>query len=109
MKKVIALSMTIAISACAKAPDQIAAADIGAGAYRGYGCKQLAEKKLAISQDLENLSAAQKSAASGDAWGVFILGLPLSSMSGNDKETAISVAKGHIQEIDKERQRKSCR
>lgn len=109
MKKLLALCVIAAISACAKAPDQIAAADVGDGIYRGYSCKQLAAKKLAISQDLENLSAAQKSAASGDAWGVFLLGLPLSSMSGNDKEAAISVAKGHIQEIETEQQRKSCR
>ena len=109
MKYPVLLVAVLAVSACAKAPEQIAAADIGSGVYRGQSCAQLTQQRLKISQDLENLSAAQKSAQSGDAWGVFLLGLPLSSMSGNDKETAIAVAKGHVQEIDKERQRKGCR
>jgi hypothetical protein len=64
--------------------------------------------KLKITQDLENLSAAQKNAASGDAMGVFLLGLPLSSMSGNDKEALIAVAKGKIQAIDRLSVAKHC-
>lgn len=46
--------------------------------------------------ELNALSAAQKSTASSDALGVFLLGLPLGSMSGNDKEALIAVAKGRV-------------
>lgn len=106
---VTACSALILISSCAKAPDQIGAADIGTNVYRGYSCKQLAQSRVKHEHDLENLSAAQKSAAEGDAWGVLILGLPVSSMSGNDKEAAISITKGHIQSIEEEQQRKGCR
>jgi hypothetical protein len=56
---------------------------------------------MKISQDLANLSARQKSAASGDAWGVVLLGLPLSSMSGGDQEALIAVAKGKVQALDR--------
>lgn len=108
MKKLVIIAALLA-SACAKSPDEIAAVDIGSGIYRGQSCAQLAQQRLKISHDLTNLSAEQKSAQNGDALGVFLLGLPLSSMSGNDKEAAIAVAKGHIQEIDSERQRKGCR
>lgn len=102
-------SALVLIASCAKAPDQIAAADVGSNVYRGYSCKQLAESKVKHAHDLENLSAAQKSAAEGDAWGVVLLGLPVSSMSGNDKEASISITKGHIQGIEEEQQRKGCR
>lgn len=97
------------IASCAKAPDKIAAADVGPNVYRGYSCKQLAENKIKYKHDLENLSAEQKSAAEGDAWGVVLLGIPVSSMSGNDKEASISITKGHIQGIEEEQQRKGCK
>lgn len=110
MKKVLVIAALVAaLSGCAKKPEEIAAANIGDSAYRGQSCKQLAQAKTKITHDLDNLSAAQKSAATGDAWGVFLLGLPLSSMSGNDKETAISVAKGHVQAIETEQQSKGCK
>ncbi|TCS66639.1 hypothetical protein EDD52_102457 [Primorskyibacter sedentarius] len=105
----LAMASAMLVAACAKQPENIAAVEIGQNEYRGYSCKQLSDTKLAQAQNLENLSAAQKSAASGDAVGVFLLGLPVSSMSGNDKETAIAVAKGHIQSIEREQARKNCK
>ena len=98
-----------ALSGCAKKPEEIAAADIGKNVYSTYSCSQIATQRNKVEQDLENLSAEQRSAASGDTIGVILLGLPLSSMSGNDKETAIAVAKGHLAAIDAERIRKRCR
>lgn len=106
---IFAIFCVAAVSACAKQPDQIAAVDIGADAYSRYSCSQLVSEKTKISQELENLSARQKSAASGDAWGVFLLGLPLSSMSGGDQEALIAVAKGKVQAIDQKIVAKKCR
>lgn len=105
---VFSLVAALALAACAKQPDQISAVDIGEGAYANYSCRDLATERLNIEQDLANLSAKQKSAASGDAWGVFLLGLPLSSMSGGDQEALISVAKGKIQVIDRMQAAKRC-
>ena len=105
---VVILSSALLLAACAKAPDQIAAADIDDSAYVTKSCRDLAADRLQITQALDNLSADQKKAKTGDAWGVFLLGLPLSSMSGGDKETAIAIAKGKIQAIDRARERKHC-
>lgn len=107
-KYMISTVAVLTVVGCAKQPDQIAAADIGQNQYRGYSCRQLDDTKLKYDQALQNLSAEQKSAATGDAWGVFLLGLPVSSMSGADKETKIAVTKGHIQSIDREMNRKNC-
>lgn len=109
MKTIIYITATaLALTACAKQPENIAAVEVGDNEYRGLSCKQLSETRVATSQNLENLSASQKSAASGDAVGVFLLGLPVSSMSGNDNETAIAVTKGRLQALDREIARKSC-
>lgn len=109
MKKSIILLFVASIAACAKSPDKIAAVEVGANAYAQYSCSQLQAEELTITQDLANLSAAQQNAASNDALGVFLLGLPLSSMSGNDKEALIAVAKGKIQAIDRQQLARKCR
>ncbi|MBV7408182.1 hypothetical protein KJP29_04220 [Maritimibacter sp. DP1N21-5] len=96
-------------AACAKQPDQIAAIDIGPNAYRGFSCSQLAQADAKYDIALENLSAQQRDAATGDAFAVFLLGLPLASMSGQDRETQIAATKGHIQAIKLEQARKGCR
>tara|TARA_R100000935_G_scaffold26969_1_gene47066 strand:- start:629 stop:961 length:333 start_codon:yes stop_codon:yes gene_type:complete len=108
MKTLYFCAAMAAVSACAKMPDQIAAADIGGQQYDRYSCKQLAEAKLAQSQNLSNLSAKQKAVAEGDAVGVALLGMPLSSMSGGDQETNIAVTKGHIEAIDQRSQKRGC-
>lgn len=99
----------LTLTACAKQPDQIAAVEVGTDSYTRYSCSQLRNEKTKISQELENLSAKQKSAASGDAWGVFLLGLPVSSMSGNDQEALIAIAKGKVQAIDRQMVAKGCK
>jgi hypothetical protein len=107
-KAIATLVILVGVAACAKQPDQIAAVQVGEDAYSRYSCAQLRAEETKISQELENLSASQKSAASGDAWGVFLLGLPISSMSGNDEEALIAVAKGKLQQIDLQQERKNC-
>lgn len=107
--KYFVLPFILFCSACAKQADQIPAADIGPNTYMGASCSQLNTTKLQLGQNLETLTAAQKSAASGDAVGVLLLGLPLSSMSGNDKETDIAITKGKIQAVETARLQKRCR
>ena len=112
MKKVIVslaiASTALTMSACAKKPDQIAAIQMDDSTYSRLSCKQLAREETKIRNDLDSLSADQNSAASKDAWGVFLLGLPLSSMSGGDKEALIAVAKGKLNAIDLVQVDKNC-
>lgn len=93
---------------CAKQPDQIPAADIGPNPYTRMSCSQLAEEEVKLDQALAALSAEQKRAASNDAFGVFLIGLPVSSMSGNDKESAIAIAKGRKNAVDQVQAARSC-
>ncbi|MEL6609299.1 MAG: hypothetical protein AAFO93_10355 [Pseudomonadota bacterium] len=104
----LALFAVVTVAACAKQPDQIAAVPVAGDPYSRLGCKALASEHLKISQELEAASAAQKAAANGDAWGVVLLGLPLSSMTGGDKETLIAIAKGRLNEIRRVQVEKGC-
>ena len=108
-KLVPACSVIFILSACAQKPENIAAVPVAGDPYSRFSCSQLAQERLKISQELEVVGAQQLKAANNDALGVFMLGLPLASMSGNDKEATIAIAKGRIQEIDTQRQRKNCR
>ena len=105
----LALAAVIAVAACAKQPDRIPAADIGPNPYTRLSCSALAAQKITLDQKLENLSAAQKNAAAGDTVGVLLLGVPLSSMSGNDKETPISIAKAQLQAVAQVQAAKRCK
>lgn len=97
------------LAACAQNPDNIAAVEVAGDPYGRFSCKQLKTERLKVSQELEAVSADQKKAASGDALGVFLLGLPVSSMSGNDKEAAVAIAKGRVNELDRKLLEKNCK
>lgn len=110
MKNVIPLiaASCFTISACAKDPEKIAAVTMDDASYSGYSCQRLSQEETRQWQLLQALSADQKKAQSGDALGVFLLGLPISSMSGSDKETEIAVAKGRLDALDRRQVAKNC-
>lgn len=103
-----ALSTIVLLAGCAQQPENIAAAEIRGDPYRGYSCRQLAAEELQINQALDAASADQRRAASSDAFGVFLIGLPISSMSGNDRESDIAIARGHLNLINQRQTRLGC-
>ena len=105
---VMAAMLIATVSGCAKRPEEIAAIQMDTSSYSNLSCRQLAQEETKIRNDLDALSAQQNSAATSDAWGVFLLGVPWSSMSGNDKEALIAVAKGRLDAIDLVQVSKSC-
>ena len=102
------IAAAVSLSACAKSPEQISAVEIADTTYANANCKALVKQEIQQTQLLHALSADQRKAQDGDALGVFLLGLPLSSMSGADKETEIAVAKGRVNAIRRQQAAKSC-
>ena len=107
-KLIVMIAGMILLSSCAKKPEEIPAVDVGGSMYDNQSCQTLASERIKVSQELENTSAQQSSAAKSDFWGVFWIGLPVSSMGGNDKEAAVALAKGKIQAIDRQRSEMGC-
>lgn len=109
MKKfTLMLALALAATACAKRPDAIVPADIPMAAYTHFDCSQLAQEMIKEQTSLATVSKQQSSAATGDAVGVFLIGVPMSSTFGGDKEGQVAVAKGKVQAIQSAMTSKNC-
>lgn len=89
------LITTLALSACAKGPDAIAPVPMG-NAFQSLTC---AEAQTALNGEratLSSLEARQRSAAAGDAIGVFLILVPLSSVAGYDVAGELGASKGRV-------------
>lgn len=103
------IGLMLASSAgCAKRPSAIVPVDIPMAAYTNLSCEQLAQETVKEQTALAAASKSQTEAANGDAFGVFLIGVPISSVAGGDKEGDIAVMKGKVQAIDSARKSKSC-
>lgn len=89
-----------ALGACAKNPDAIAPIAMPVNAYFGLTCDQLVTEHQRSSAALAAVSQQQKQAATGDAVGVFLIGVPVSSLSGGDKEGLVAQHKGELVAIE---------
>lgn len=99
MKPALPLALLAALAACAKSPDAIAPVSMGA-AYAGHDCAATARDLTTERTALAALEKQQRSAASGDALGVFLLGIPMSSLTGGDKAGDIATSKGKIAALE---------
>lgn len=90
-----AVAILTLAGACAPSPDAIAPVSMG-NAFSSMSCGAAAQHVTAERSTLAALSASQRSAAAGDAVGVFLIGVPLSSLSGGNQEGAIAASKGKI-------------
>ena len=109
IKKLVILSLsTIVLTACAKRPDAITATNIPIAAYQNLDCTQLANELILENEKLAALSKSQNQAATADAVGVFLVGIPAGSVTGNDKEGQIAVSKGKVISIESASKAKGC-
>ena len=106
---ILAIGVTaVVLSGCARRPDAIIATTIPMEAYTNDNCAELAQLMKSEKENLSTLSKQQQDAANGDAFGVFLIGVPLSSLSGGDKEGEISNSKGKINAIEAAMHRNKC-
>lgn len=102
------LAFGLAVSLCAKRPDAIVPVDVPMAAYSNLDCQALAREYLKEQASLSAVSKQQHDAATGDAVGVFLVGVPMSSTFGGDKEGQVAVAKGKVNAIEANMKAKSC-
>lgn len=86
----------LTLAACAPRPDAIAPATLPPEAFAAVPCAEVGADLAAARTNLAALSSAQDAAATGDAVGVFLLGVPVSSAVGGDKSGLVAVAKGQV-------------
>lgn len=107
-KMLVAVAVLAAVSSCAKRPDAIVPVDIPMAVYQNQNCQQLGQELIKERENLAAISKAQNDAANGDAFGVFLVGVPMSSVAGGDKEGQVAVAKGKVQAIENTLKSRGC-
>lgn len=98
----------LALASCAKPPSEITPISMPNGAYQGMSCPQLANEKRQVAANLDTNSKKQRDAVAGDAFGVFMIGVPMASLTGGDKKADIAVDKGKLISIEDTMQEKRC-
>ena len=96
------------VAGCARRPDAISATTIPMEAYTGDSCSSLAQQLATEKENLSVLSKQQHDAANGDAFGVFLIGVPIGSLAGADKEGEIANSKGKVNAIEAAMHKKGC-
>ncbi len=98
----------VALTACAKNPESIAPMSMPVNAYSGLNCKQLDSEHQKVALQLQQVDAAQRQAVTGDAVGVFLIGVPVSSLSGSDRAGEIAQYKGELVAIKSSQRNQHC-
>lgn len=98
-------ALALGLLACAQSPDAIAPATMPQGSFEAFSCQQLVAEGAAVSSRLAALEADQRAAVAGDAVGVFLVGVPFSSVTGGDKAGLIAVEKGKMIAVEARLQR----
>lgn len=96
MKPIILTTVAaLSVAACAQSPSAIQPVSMG-NAYAGLSCSNARAMLATEQQTLSVLTDAQNGAVAGDAIGVLLIGVPVSSLSGGDKAGDIATSKGKI-------------
>lgn len=98
MKPAVLLA-ALALAACAARPDAIAPVSMGS-AYAGASCAEASALRAGSAARLATLSRQQDQAATGDAIGVILIGVPVSSLAGGDVAGEIAAEKGRLNALD---------
>lgn len=97
------------VAGCAKSPESIAPAYVSQLNYQNLTCQQLAEENARLTQALAVASKQQQNARTNDTVGVILLGLPVSSLSGDNIAPQIADEKGQIEAIRQRQLAMGCK
>lgn len=106
--KTLAVAIALAVSACAKKPDSIAPAYVSPVAYDQWTCVQLGQEDARLRAAYATAAKQQDNARTGDIVGVVLIGLPVSSMSGDNIAPQIARLKGEQEAVRRQLIRKNC-
>jgi hypothetical protein len=89
----------VVLGACAQSPDTIQPAYVSSVPYEAWTCAQLGGEQQHIASALTTASAQQNQARTNDTVGVLLIGLPLSSMAGENIAPQIAHLKGEQEAV----------
>jgi hypothetical protein len=89
----------LSLAACAQSPESIQPAYVSSIPYEAWTCKQLGDEQYHIADALTRASTQQQNAHSNDVAGVLLIGLPVSSLSGENIAPQIALLKGQQEAV----------
>jgi hypothetical protein len=107
-RNLLAIATALVVSACAKSPESIAPSYVSEVGFQSWNCNQLGEESNRLSAALSRASAQQENARTNDTVGVLLIGLPVSSLSGDNIAPEIARLKGETEAVRKVSINKSC-
>ena len=112
MKKAINLVITslivLTVTSCASRPESIKSSYISHERYIDNNCTKLATQMSDARAELAKFSEKQNSKATEDAWGVFLILVPFSKLTG-DYEAAVAKSKGIVEAIETAQIKNKCK
>jgi len=100
--------IALLLAGCAKSPESIAPAYVSPINYQNLDCGQLAQEDARITHAYANAAKQQNNARTNDTVGVLLLGLPVSSLSGDNIAPEIARLKGEQDAVRRQRLEKRC-
>ena len=97
---ILAAAAALALSACAQGPGSIAPPAMPGGMYDAMSCQQARAERSRLPSELAALEQRQRSAATADAVGVFLLFIPMGSLTGGDVSGQIATVRGQLLALD---------
>jgi hypothetical protein len=107
-KLLISVVVVASFVGCANRPESIRASFVSHERFIDLDCAQLSTKLADTRAELEKYAKMQDSKANGDAFGVFLLGIPFSKLSG-DHEGDVARLKGEIEAIETAQIKNKCK
>lgn len=108
IRPIAGIALALFAAGCAKNPESIAPAYVSEVGYQSYSCQQLAQEQQRLNEAYTVAEAQQKKARSNDIAGVILIGLPVSSMSGDNIAPQIANLKGQQEAVRKAMIAKNC-
>jgi hypothetical protein len=96
------------LSGCAQSPDAIQPAYVSSVPFESWSCNQLGHEQSHLNAALATASVQQSQARTNDVVGVLLIGLPLSSMSGENIAPQIARLKGEQDAVRRALLQKEC-
>lgn len=99
---------TALATGCASRPDAIAPSYVSTVPYESWNCQQLVDETVRLQQAYAVAAGQQDQAANNDVMGVLLLGIPVSSLGGQNIAPQVANLKGQQQAVAQVMSRKNC-
>ena len=107
MRILLLVAAAATLTACAKTPSAIPAIPVASAEYSGKTCRQLTGEYTQVSAALAEAEEKQRDKVAGDAVMVFLVLIPLSTMTG-DHAADVGRYKGEKIAIERAMKAKRC-